>query len=183
MNAPTTLFATAVSFFLLTTVPVASFVVRRAQRTAKQPRVEELLARLATVDRHGVALVAAEFADRSTTAESEGLESWQLWELIGGIAGVEALAANCEVLIDLACHVQQWYPEALPVAEQLRLNAREIQWHLERLRGAESRGHLEIVFPDYAQRAVMIYHGMTQHVVALYEVSQVPGSGQIAAAL
>lgn len=181
MIAPKILFAIVVSLFLLSALVIAVFVARRAQRAGDKPSLDELLMRLTTVDRHGVALVAAEFGDRSSTGD--GLESWQVWELIGGIAGVEALAANCEVLIELACHVQQWYPEALPVAEQLRLSAREVQWHLERLKGAESRGHLQTVFPDYAQRAVTIYYDMTQHVLALYEVSQVPGLAALTAAL
>ena len=106
-----------------------------------------------------------------------------MWELTGGLAGIEALAANCNILIDLACHVQEWYPEALPVTEQLRLNAREIQWHLERLRGAMQRGHENSAYPEYAQRAAAIYFGMTQHVLDLYEAAGMPALPQLQAAL
>ena len=79
------------------------------------------------------------------------------------------MKANCEVLIDLAFYIQQWYPEALVVAENLRLNAREIEWHVGRLRSAEKTGKLESAFPMYAQRAVATYYLMTRQVLALYE--------------
>ena len=46
-----------------------------------------------------------------------------MWRLIGGLEGLEVLERNSEVLIDLAFYVQQWYPEALPIAERLRLDA------------------------------------------------------------
>ncbi len=142
------------------------------------------MARLVAVDRDMVSVIAGvhdESSPRTKTAVA--LEDWQIWDILGGMGGIEILAANCDVLIDLACHVQAWYPEALPVAEQLRLNAREIQWHLERLKGAERRGNLQAVFPDYAQRAVAVYFTMTRNVLSLYEVSQVPGWSQLQTAL
>lgn len=177
-------FPLAVLLFAALSLATAFVSVRRARRVSRVDGIEPILARLAEVDRGKLAQVAADLTTPATR-EHPGpeLEGWQVWELIGGMSGLEAMAANCDVLIDLACYVQQWYPEALPVAEQLRLNAREIQWHLERLRGAERRGHLEAAFPDYAQRAVAIYYGMTQHVLALFEISEVPGFAALQAAL
>ena len=178
--APAVLFTTAVSLFLVLLLTTAFVYLRRARRLSGTGEIDTLLKRLVHVDRDKLAQVAA---DLSTTEVQGELEGWQLWELTGGMQGIEALATNCEVLIDLACYVQQWYPEALPIAEQLRLNAREIQWHLERLKGAERTGNLEVAFPENAQWGAAIYHGMTEHVVALFEVSQVPGLTRLRAAL
>ena len=180
MIAPAVLFPFAVALFLVLLLATGFVYLRRARRLSGTGEIEVLLQRLVPVDRHKLAQVAAELTENELHPE---MERWQLWELTGGMQGIEAIAMNCEVLIDLASYVQQWYPEALPVAEQLRLNAREIQWHLERLKGAERRGNLEVAFPDYAQRAAAIYYGMTQHVMALFEVSQVPGLSQLQAAL
>jgi hypothetical protein len=66
-------------------------------------------------------------------------------------------------------YLQQWYPEALTAAEQLRLNAREIEWNIGRLRSAQKTGKLESVFVMYAQPAVATYYLMTQRVLAIYE--------------
>lgn len=87
---------------------------------------------------------------------------------------MEVLKANCEVLIDLAFYVQKWYPEALAVTEQLRLSAREIEWHVERLKGAERIGKLKSAFAMYAQPAVGTYYLMTRRLLALYEQGHLP---------
>ncbi len=79
------------------------------------------------------------------------------------------LETNSEVLVDLAAYLQQWYPEALVIAERLRQDAREIKWHLARLKGAENAGNLQVSFPFYAQRAVVTYYRMTQRLLALYQ--------------
>ena len=171
MTEHTTVFLIAVSLFLALLLATGTVYLRRARSLARGGDVDALLGQLVTLDRGKLAQVAADLKNPASAEAETDLDAWQVWELTGGLAGIEALAANCDVLIRLACHVQQWYPEALPVAEQLRLNAREIQWHLERLRGAEQRGHLRTAFPEYAQRAVAIYNGMTRHVLALYEMT------------
>ncbi len=184
MTVHSEIFAIAVLLVLAFLLAAAGYSLWRARRMQGEPSIEALMARLIAVDRDKVFFIAAAYEDAGDQfTVNDSLESWQVWEMIGGMRGFEALAANCEVLIDLACYVQRWYPEALPVAEQLRLNAREIQWHLERLKGAERRGNLEAVFPDYAQRAVVVYYGMTRHVLALYEASQVPGWNRLQTAL
>ena len=168
-----------VLLFVLGLLLLAIRLLRRAHGVRQAEGVEVFLERLIAVDRGKLQIAAAADA----TGSEGDLERWQVWELVGGVDGLTALSHNCTVLIDMVCYVQQWYPEALPVAEQLRLHAREIQWHIERLRGAESRGHLRAVFPDYAQRAVAIYCSMTDHVVALYEGCQAPGFQDLRAAL
>jgi hypothetical protein len=180
-HMPVFLIALVLFFCLL--LALAAVYLPRARRQVRPQGIDDLLARLVTVDRHKLSQVAADVVAGGAVSTGPELESWQVWELVGGLAGVEALARNCEVLIDLACYVQQWYPEALPVAEQLRLNAREIQWHLDRLRGAEERGHLEATYPEYAQRAVALYCSMTQHVLSLYEATGTAGLQQLQAAL
>ena len=92
-----------------------------------------------------------------------------MWRLIGGLEGLEVLERNSEVLIDLAFFVQQWYPEALPIAERLRLDARQLKWHVARLKGAAQTGNLQVSFPFYAQRAVVSYYLMTRRLLSLYE--------------
>ena len=86
------------------------------------------------------------------------MEPEEIWRLLGGLKGLEALEKNSEMLIDLAFYVQQWYPEALAIAERLRLDARELKWHVARLKAAAQTGDLQVSFPFYAQRAVVTYY-------------------------
>jgi len=57
------------------------------------------------------------------------------------------------------------------IAERVRLDARELKWHIERLKAAAQKGNLQISFPFYAQRAVVSYYRMTRQVLSLYEAS------------
>jgi hypothetical protein len=166
------IFLIAAAILVTALLVIAAYSLRRARRSSRRDW-ESLLKRLSAVNRGSIAEVALDIIDESGQQRrdegSAALDSGQIWKLVGGLEGLEVLEANCAVLIDLAFYVQQWYPEALAVAEQLRLSAKEIEWHVERLRGAQRTGKLESAFPMYAQRAVATYYLMTRKVLALYE--------------
>lgn len=166
----------AVFFVSLIVIAVRSFA--RA-RKASSGEWDDLLGRLQEVDRGSIELIALDLiGEGSSPAEGYGgceLDASQISRMIGGLEGLQVLKQNCDVLIDLACYVQRWYPEAMLVAEELRLNAREIQWHISRLEGAARTQNLETNFADYAQRAVAAYYLMTQKVLALYASADLPG--------
>ena len=172
--------------FVFLTILVALVVRhgRRAQR-ASTADWDELLGRLECVDREKIAAIARDALGNGQTDAQGALEfdGISIETMLGGLEGLEKLQRNCEVLIDLAAYVQRWYPEAVVVAEQLRLNARELEWHVGRLRGAAETGNLHSAFGDYAQRAVVIYYLMTQHVLELYARTSVSGVAQLQAAL
>ena len=65
--------------------------------------------------------------------------------------------------------LQQWYPEAVVIAERLRLDARELGWHVARLKGAAQKGNLQVSFPFYAQRAVAYLLPHDPALLSLYE--------------
>lgn len=180
MIGHTVLFPALMGTFCTLALTLGLLYLHRVRRLAGVSGVTELLGRLRPVD---TSLLLAVRAEQDGTFGSEQAVTPSLFESLDGLRGLEILSENSAVLIDLACYVQRWYPEALPVAEQLRLNAREFEWHLERLRGAAQRGHLRAAYPDYAQRAVMLYFAMTQHVVELYKATQVPGWVELQAIL
>lgn len=172
----TALFVAGTSVLLVVLLYWAMRSYLRA-RAAAATTLEELVQRLKRLDRERIAQIAAgalQLSGLDPEAEYE-LDPEDLWEWTGGLAGLRDLGWNCEVLIDLACHVQRWYPEAVVIAEQLRLNAREIQWHIARLQGAEEAGHLQAAFPDYAERAVTIYYTMTCDLLELFAEADRPG--------
>jgi hypothetical protein len=170
-------FLAAIVVFVATLTIVAAYYYRRASRASARSW-EQLLERLTLVDRDSVAQIALAYVDESGQRRNDdgdtGLEPSQIWSLIGGLDGLEALENNCLVLIDMAFYVQRWYPEAIVLAEELRLNAREIEWHVERLRGAAKGGNLELSFADYAQPAIAKYYLMTRCVLLLYERGNFP---------
>ena len=182
-------FFLALAVFLAVLLGVAGYAYLRARRRHKYPygRWESLVKRLAAVDRDRIALIALDFIDEAGQRRREnhaaGLDPEQISTLIGGMEGLALLERNCKVLVDLVFYVQQWYPEALVITEQLRQNAREVEWHVSRLKVAARNGRLESLFPDYGQRAVAVYYLMTRQVLALYEQAQLPGFAELQQAL
>lgn len=168
-------FLIAVAVFVSALVGVATYYILRASRASRNAW-KILLGRLREIDRDKFAAVALDLIDDhdDQTGSREQLDPGTIFEMIGGMDGLDALEQNCDVLIDLASYVQRWYPEALELAEELRLNAREIKWHIGRLRGAAHTGHLHDQFPLYAQRAVATYYLMTRSLLVLYEGVQLP---------
>jgi hypothetical protein len=172
VNKGSVWFLFAVAAFVVALIVIAVYYYRRAQKSSERDW-RQLLTRLTIVDRSSIAEVALDIIDESGQQRkdegSTALEPLEIWKLVGGLEGLEVLEANCAVLIDLAFYVQQSYPEALAVAEQLRLSAREIKWHVERLKSAQRTGKLESAFAMYAQPAVAAYYLMTRRLLALYE--------------
>jgi hypothetical protein len=161
----------ATSTLLAVLISVVAYYSVRPRQSA-HVGWEELLQRLTWVDRDNIAQVALDLVDESgqprEVGDVPGLEPSELWSLIGGLKGLEVLEKNSDILIDLAFYVQQWYPEAVTIAERLRLDSRELKWHVARLRGAAQTGNLQISFPFYAQRAVVAYYLMTRRLLELY---------------
>jgi hypothetical protein len=179
------LFLLVVVIFVVALAGVFVYSLVRARRTSASTWTD-LLDKLVDVNRGNLAIVALDLVDEDGNprdSDMPELEPEKIWGLLGGMEGLKALESNCDVLIDLAAYVQVWYPEALVVAEDLRRNAREIKWHIERLQGAAETGKLESSYPAYAQRVAATYYLMTKHVLALYETANVPGFGDLQAAL
>jgi hypothetical protein len=158
--------------FLVALVAALFYAYLRSRRCAGQSW-DDLLKRLSWIDRDAVSTIALDAICESGEPRPLGdgftLEPDAIWKLLGGLEGLETIQRNCAVLVELASYIQRTYPEALLVAEQLRLNAREIDWHVGRLRGAAQTGNLQASFDAYAQRAVVSYYLMTRHLLALYD--------------
>jgi hypothetical protein len=167
-------FILVVSIFVVSLVLLGSYYLARARRSSEETW-ESLLGRLMAVDRDNIAIIAAD--------SDFDIEKSRISSMIGGMSGLEALESNCDVLIDLACHVQNYYPEALVIAEDLRLKAREIKWHLGRIKSISNSENLQANFDDYARRAISVYYRMTQSVLALYERGNLPGLTELRRAI
>ena len=181
------LYFVVLAAFLL--VALSGTLVRyylRARRSAGDTW-EDLLRRLTWIDRDAIATIALDAVDERGNPrpqnESFALEPDTIWKLLGGLEGLEVVERNCRVLVDLATYLQRYYPEALVVAEQLRLNAREIEWHVGRLKGAARTGNLRSSFTDYAQRAVVTYYRMTRLLLDLCDHAGAPGLVQLQQAI
>jgi hypothetical protein len=180
-------FLSFVGIFLILLLGYAAYFYARYSRREKYPygKWEDLLRRLGPLDYDNLALIARESASESDsqTYDEEDMDAEKIWKLLGGMRGLEVMEKNCEVLVDLVFYVQQWYPEALLIAEQLRLNAREVEWHIGRLRATVKAGKRKTAAGEYVRQAVAIYFQMTLEVLSLYEQANIPGFADLQRAL
>lgn len=190
MTVRTIWFFSTLAIFFVALIAAACFFYLRRRRARLYPygQFEVLLGRIAAVNRGNVEAIARTLVDEfgqplGNDDDVSDLAPEEIWQMIGGLEGLSDLERNTAVLVDLVFYVQQWHPEALAVAEQLRVNAREIQWHIDRLRAAVKRGPIETASAEAAQRAVAVYYTMTRHVLSLYEQLGIPGAGQLEHAL
>jgi hypothetical protein len=181
------LYFVALGVFLLIALIAALFRHYLRSRGSPETTWENLLSRLVWIDRDAIATIAQDAVSEDGDSRPQGdcfaLDNGVIWNLLGGLQGLEVIERNCQVLVELAAYLQRWYPEAIVVAEQLRLNAREIEWHVGRMKGAAQTGNLEASFAPYAQRAVVIYYLMTRHVLTLYGQANFPRIAELQQAI
>lgn len=150
-------------------------------RASSRSDWDALVARLAPLDGERLARIAAvqEHPAEIDGEYTEAEEQCRLWFLETGWKGLDDLQNNCSVMIDMAHFIQSRYPEAVVVAEQLRLTARQVEWHLDRIRLASKAGHVEACFAEYGNRAIGLYCGMTESVKILYRGLDIPEQAQL----
>ena len=175
--------------FLSSILGIGTYYYLRNRRRELYPygRWEELLQRLAPLDHQNIGRIAADpAAQPDQDIHCVGAMNPQdIWRLLGGMRGIEIMEKNCSVLVDLVFYVQQWYPEALLIMarRKLRLNAREVEWHIGRLKATARSGRPPAAAAEYLQQAVAIYYQMTREVLALYEQAHLPGLADLQRAL
>lgn len=149
--------------------------------------LSELLARLEPLSKVGIEEIAFDVLqpspDKIDLRSATRMEPADIWTIVGGIEGVKIMERNAQVLIDLAFYVQRWSPEASFVAEQMRLDAREITRHLHMLRRSFRNGPTDQRTAACIQRATAFYYLMTRRILSLYEVQDATLLPQVRAAL
>lgn len=147
-------------------------------RASTKTEWETLLESLIAIDRDGIDAVALDAIEgsgkRRTDDLARELEPDRIWELLGGLEGVERMEANSRILVEMAAYLQRSYPEAAAMAEDLRLQARELEWHVGRLRMAAEQGSLEFHIGAYAQNAAIAYYLMEQQMQVLCQRTNSP---------
>ena len=138
----------------------------------------ELLRDLQAIDKRGFEAVVFDAitpsGEERKDVEAKELDVDQIWDFLGGMDGLARIEHNSRVLIDMASYLRRWYPEALATAEHLRLQARELEWNIGRMKLAEKNQGLRFYFASYGQNTAVLYYQMCQRLLAVYEESAAP---------
>lgn len=177
----------AVVLVLMTALLAVGIKAFRRQKRARDSNWEELMRRLVPVDRSAIKTVALYRAhppvETASAPPAKELGKKDIWNLIGGMEGIRHIENNSEVLIDMALYLQHWYPDAGEIAEELRLEANRLKWHVKRLREAEKNACLEAHFHLYGRQAAESYYLMVQKTIELYRHAQATLLGDLQAAI
>jgi hypothetical protein len=132
---------------------------------------------LIAIDREEVDAVALDAIEpsgkRRTDRLARELEPDEIWKRLGGLDGVKRLESNSQVLVEMASYLQRTYPDAAAVAEELRLQAKELELYVGRLKMADEQGSLEFHIATYAQNAAIAYYLMEQRLQELCQRANV----------
>jgi hypothetical protein len=143
---------------------------------------ESLLAQIQPVDLRGLESIALHTLQPRTNPVR--LDSTEIWEILGGLEGLERLKNNASVLIALAAYAQQWnQQEASLVAEHMRRDAIQLKKALRHIRLGLLLHRHPAGQPFYVHDAAASYYLMTQRLLMLYQICREGLLPQLAQAL
>lgn len=130
----------------------------------------ELVAKIQTLPSDGVTRVALNHL--VPTKNQLELEPADMWELVGGLEGLQRMSDNATVLIALAAYAEQWnYDEGVIVAERMRRDGLAVRRAVRSIQVAMFF-HIGMVrIPFQLHEAAGSYYLMKQRLLALYETS------------
>jgi hypothetical protein len=147
-------------------------------RVSSNQEWEALLGGLVEINREGLDRVALDTIEpigrRRTDELARELEPEQIWDLLGGIEGIEKLESNSRIIVQMADYLQRSYPNAADVAATLRSQAAELTWQVERLRMAVNQGTIEFHVTTYAPNVAIAYYLMEQRLQILLRIANIP---------
>lgn len=133
---------------------------------------QELLGKLEPLPIEGITTVAMDFLQPERG--QIGIDTDELWKLIGGSDGLRKMRANAEILIALAALAQQWnFDESIIVAERMRRDGLALRRACIRIDVCLFSGIGKTRGPFSIQEAASAYYLMRRRLLMLYETSHV----------
>jgi len=156
-------------------------------RKSSKSTWEELMNQIVPINRRDLEAVALDAVDSSGQRRSDEhrreLGRKEIWNLLGGMDGIRRMENNSRVLIEMAAYLERWHPEAAVIAEEIRLEARRLNWHARWLHEAEKNDCLELHFHSYGQNAAVSYYTMVRKTIALFQYNEATLVGDLQRAL
>lgn len=186
MNTSLLVGLTMTGTLFIVLVVVGITFVRRLHRSSSRTW-EELMSQLTPIDRRAVEAVALDAVEPSGERRADEhrreLGRKEIWDLLGGMDGIRRMENNSRVLIEMAAYIERWHPDDADTAEQIRLEARKLDWQTRWLHEAEKNDCLELHFHSYGQNAAICYYTMVKKTVALFQHSEASLLGDVQRAL
>lgn len=137
----------AIAFFVVVGVPQLAFMVQR--RRLHKRDWSAVLASIEPINLAGVMVIAEMYL--SPTKNQLSIEPPEMWEMLGGIEGIERLAANANAMLELCVIAESWDHDGLLISEMIRCDLANLKKALVRLERAtllgyaDARGHFALM--------------------------------------
>lgn len=130
----------------------------------------DLVGKLQPVPSEGMTRVALDHL--VPTKNQLELEPADMWDMVGGLEGLQRMSDNAAVLIALAAHAEQWnYDEGVIVAERMRRDGLAVHRAVRSIQVAMFFHIGQVRIPFQLHEAAGSYYLMKQRLLALYETS------------
>jgi hypothetical protein len=142
----------------------------RAARQLARCTWDELLAKLHPIESDGVITVALDHL--APGKDQLVLQPEVMWNLLGGLEGLQRMRENGRILIALAAYVERWnYEEGIIIAERMRRDGLQLRRSVTRIMLETFLGMKQVHIPFYLHEAAAAYYLMRQRLLALYETN------------
>ena len=143
---------------------------------------EDLINRLQILPTVGITKVALDYLQPGKG--QLGIETDEMWQLVGGNEGLERMKANAEVLLQLAAFAEQWNrEECVIVGERMRRESITLCRAVSKLQRGRLLGPRRLMGPFHVQEAASTYYLMRERLLALYQTSHAGRYARLATAL
>jgi hypothetical protein len=143
---------------------------------------DDVLASIRPVNIEGLRLVANHYLQPDKDQLS--VEPEKMWEIVGGLTGIQTLKSNAKVMQNLAIYAERWNWDQGPVVSELiRRDAARLNKAVFRIQLAYffQRGFIRAPFD--IQEAVASYHLIRTRLFGLYQVTHIALVPSLEAAL
>jgi hypothetical protein len=143
---------------------------------------DELVGKLHPVESTGVMTVALNHLVPQKDALN--LEPEEMWNLMGGLEGVQRMRENGRILIALASYVERWnFDEGIIIAERMRRDGLQLRRAVTHIMLATFFGRQQMRIPFYLHEVASSYYLMRQRLLVLYETNHAGLYSRLAEAL
>lgn len=149
--------------------PIAYFLASRKKKALAAVGWEQLIEKLESVPIEGIVRVANDYLQ--PRKGQLGIQTDELWSLVGEEEGLRRMEANAEVLIALAAFASQWnFEESVIVAERMRRDGMTLRRAVRKIELGLAFGN-KTTGPFDVQEAASAYWLMRERLLALYQTS------------
>lgn len=140
-------FVAAIGVAVVVLAPQAKFLLRRRRTLSRD--WDELIASVEKVNLEAVRDVADMFL--SPTKDQLRLEPAVVWQMLGGLKGLDRLRQNATTMLELCVYAEQWDSQGRVISEMIRLDAVNLNRAIRRVQLSSVfglgrvRGHLALV--------------------------------------